>query len=554
MKAIDGFHMSNVTLQHFERAAADIGAHGDNDTLPFDLDTRFVQQRSDELAGIAFTFYEELLRDDEKNSSRKVAELSVFNERLLAPAGPVGFRVTTKVHPFWSVYFNGLGIAIADALEDQRDPSARSYRFKRDGGEELFDRSFSWRAFREATVVEAMKSGDGAMVVQTDISSFYEHISHHHVQNALNDLFHDGRMGNQINALLAKFSAGRSFGLPVGGQASRVLAELFLNPVDQKMTVGEFRWFRYVDDYVLVADSNANAYRALSALSYALADYGLTLNRTKTVMLTSKHYSDYVAAQLGDDGDQASRLRAIDLHFDPYSDSAIEDYESLKQVVEGLEVQSILTRELEKALPDNFLVAQVSRTLKMQQPATALQLVATLLSPENLHAFRASWSTIMRGITGLRAASGFESIYSEIDSMLDAIPSHSSHLLQAETSVLHYLRTLQMARTQERAKFVQRIYDGTRSETVKRACIECWRRWMDRAAFTTLRNNWSSMSAECQRLVWLAAASFGDQGEGFKRQVDLNFKRALELGIERQNKPTFASVYVGWCNDAKAVA
>jgi hypothetical protein len=546
--------MSEVTLQHFERAALDIGAHGDNDTLPFDLDTRFVQQRHAELAGMAFAFYEELQRDDAKNSSRKVAELSVFNERLLTPTGPAGFRITTKIHPFWSVYFNGLGIAIADALEDQRDPRARSYRFKRDGGEKLFDVRFSWRAFREATVVEALGIAKGAIVVQTDISSFYEHISHHHLQNALNDLFHDDRMGNQINALLVKFSSGRSFGLPVGGQASRVLAELFLNSVDQKMTVGEIRWFRYVDDYVLIADSNADAYRALSVLSYALADYGLTLNKTKTVMLTSKHYADYVAAQLGGEGDQAARLRAIDLHFDPYSDTAIEDYDSLKQTVEGLEVQSILVKELEKSLPDNFLVAQVSRTLKLQQPATARQLAATLLEPKNLHAFRGAWSTIMRGITGLRATPDFESIYAQIDSMLDTIPDHSSHLLQVETSLLHYLRTLHMERTPERAKFVQRTYNSARSETVKRACIECWRRWKDRAAFTALRNNWSSMSAECQRLVWLAAASFGDQGDGFKRQVELNFRRALELGIERQNKGTFASVYTGWCNDVQAIA
>jgi hypothetical protein len=546
--------MSEVTLQHFKRAALDIGSHGDNDTLPFDLDTRFVQQRHAEFAGMAFAFYEELRCDDKKNSSRKVAELGVFNERLLAPTGPAGFRVTTKIHPFWSVYFNGLGVAIADALEDQRDPRARSYRFKRESGAELFHRSLSWRAFREATVAEALGIADGAIIAQTDISSFYEHISHHHVQNALNDLFPDGRMGNQITALLAKFSAGRSFGLPVGGQASRVIAELFLNSVDQKMTVGEFKWFRYVDDYVLVAHSNADAYRALSALSYALADYGLALNRTKTVMLTSKHYADYVAAQLGGEGGQAARLRAIDLHFDPYSDAAIEDYESLKQTVEGLEVKSILAQELEKSLPDNFLVAQVSRTLKLQVPAAAQQLVTTLLARENLHAFRASWSTIMRGIAGLRAAPGFESIYAHIDSMLDAIPDHSSHLLQAETSVLHYLRTLHMQRTPKRTKFVQRTYDFTRSETVKRACIECWRRWKDRAAFTALRNNWSSMSAECQRLIWLAAASFGDQGDGFKRQVELNFRRALELGIERQNKATFASIYLGWCDDAQAAA
>ncbi|MFP3747599.1 reverse transcriptase, partial [Achromobacter sp. SIMBA_011] len=77
-----------------------------------------------------------------------------------------------------------------------------------------------------------------------------------------------------------------------------------------------------------------------------------------------------------------------------------------------------------------------------------------------------------------------------------------------------------------------------------------WRRWKDRAAFTALRGTWSSMSPECQRLVWLAADSFGDQGDGFRRQVELNFKHALKLGIERQDKATFASIYEGWCSDA----
>lgn len=31
-----------VSLEHFTKAAREIGAHGDNDTLPFDLDNRFI--------------------------------------------------------------------------------------------------------------------------------------------------------------------------------------------------------------------------------------------------------------------------------------------------------------------------------------------------------------------------------------------------------------------------------------------------------------------------------------------------------------------------------
>lgn len=140
--------MTEVTLEHFLRAAADIGAHGDNDTLPFDVDTNFVSARQNELAEVAFAFSEELRKDSESNSKKKIAALTVFSERLLVATGASGFRVTTKLHPFWSIYFNGLGVAIADQLEPRRDQRTFSYRFQTEGGSELFDRGSSWRVFR----------------------------------------------------------------------------------------------------------------------------------------------------------------------------------------------------------------------------------------------------------------------------------------------------------------------------------------------------------------------------------------------------------------------
>lgn len=542
--------MPEVEFSHFERAAADIGAHGDNDTLPFDIDTRFLSDKQVELASLAFDFYQQLQGDSVSNSPRRLGSMTVFNERLLAPAGPAGFRVATKIQPFWNLYFNGLGVAVADAFESLRDQRAHSYRFIREGGVELFNRDRSWRAFREQTAAEASASCPGTIVVQTDISGFYEHISHHHIENFVQDVFPDnGRIAAQIVALLSKFSGGRSFGLPVGGQCSRILAELFLSQVDRRMTSSGISWHRYVDDYVLIADSHADAYKALSVLSHALADYGLTLSKTKTIFLSAKHYADYVSSQLGFDDSEAGKLREIDLHFDPYSDTAITDYESLRQTVEALEIQKLLNRELEKALPDTFLVTQIGRTLRLHEPSVAIQLATTLLSAGNLHAFRASWSTIMRGVANLRSTAEFEGIFSSIDSLIDRIPIHSSHLLQAEASLLHYLRTLRFHQTEARSSFVYRIYESARSDTVRRACLDCWRQWKHRDGFTLVRNRWNELSVECQRLLWLWSHSMGDQGDGFRRQVRHNVRQGWRLGIERQNVASYASVYEGWCDD-----
>jgi hypothetical protein len=538
-----------VTLDHFARAAADIAAHGDNDMLPFDVDTRFVADNQQQLAEIAFDYFRQLQGDSVENNKNRIGGLTVFNERLLSPAGPAGFRASTKIHPFWNLYLNGLGIAVADTLAPLRNPAAWSYRFLPEGGEDLFDRTSSWRAFRESTADAARKSPEDVFIVQTDIASFYEHISHHYLENQLADLFDDqGRLAKQIVGLLTKCSGGRSFGLPVGGQGARALAELMLHPIDGELTVQNLVWSRYVDDYVLVASSSEAAYGALAKLSHGLGDYGLNLSRNKTSLLSGKHYADFVSAQLGGDEDEASRLREIDVYFDPYSDTAVEEYDSLKETVGSLQVQKLLNRELEKSLPDTFLVTQIARTMRLQTSEVAVQLIATLLGQGNLNAFRASWSSIMRGVASLRSNDQFADIFSYIDVLLDNVPLHSAHLLQAEANVVHYLRTLRFARTDARAAFVRRTYDDTRSETVRRGCIDCWRTWPDRPSFTMLRNRWNQLSPETQRLVWLASYSMGDEGAGLRRQFQINTEVSWTLGIERQNVRRFSTIYRSWCD------
>ena len=560
--------MASPELRHFVRAARDIGAHGDNDTLPFDLDVRFAGKAATELAAIAFGFYSELKGGPEKENKSRLEGMRVYSERLVAPSGPAGFRVVTKIHPFWNIYLNGLAIAIAESLEPLRDDRARSYRFLPSADEQLFDTDRTWRAFKEATVEHAASAGAEAIVVQTDISSFYEHVSHHYLENFINDLGGDCKVvAAQVNALLGHFSAKRSFGLPVGGQAARILAELFLSYVDNALSAAGLNWHRYVDDYVLIAANTADAYRALGALAQALLDYGLSLNKSKTVFLSSKHYQDYVRAQLGDNDDEAMKLRKIDLKFDPYSDEPDVDYESLKETVESLEVRRLLNRELEKALPDNFLVAQIGRTMRLHEPAVALEIATTLLNPANLHAFRSSFSTIMRGIAHLRSDATFAAIHGIIDSLLDSVPISSGHLLEADTNRLHYLRCLRFRMTPTRRRFMQGLFEGTRSEVLQHACIDCWRNWKDRVAYNHLRNRWNQMTSDCQRVFWRATFAFGDEGEAARRQFKHALPKAWALGVEvpldekkdagrlkthpRGAEPRFATVYQEWAEEMK---
>jgi hypothetical protein len=216
---------------------------------------------------------------------------------------------------------NGLAIAIAEANEKNRSARAHSYRL---GAEPpaFFDKARSWRTYKEDTLKK-----EKCVVVQTDISSFYEHIYHHRLANVIQDLEHpDSTVALQIDRILSKLAAGRSFGPPVGGQCARVLAEVMMTPIDHSLSDAGIVWHRYVDDFTLVCDSQQDSYRALSVLSHTLADYGLSLNRSKTTILSAKHYADYIGAQLGEGEGVSLALKELDLHFDPYSDTAHTEY------------------------------------------------------------------------------------------------------------------------------------------------------------------------------------------------------------------------------------
>ncbi|TGV62651.1 reverse transcriptase, partial [Mesorhizobium sp. M00.F.Ca.ET.158.01.1.1] len=93
------------------------------------------------------------------------------------------------------------------------------------------------------------------------------------------------------------------------------------------------------------------------------------------------------------------------------SDASKSDYEELKKSFDDIDIQFLLDLEKQKSQPDNFVLAQIGRALKFQEPTVAAQLCATLLDVRNLDSFRASWAKIMRGVYSVRANEDFNVVF-----------------------------------------------------------------------------------------------------------------------------------------------
>lgn len=206
--------------------------------------------------------------------------------RCLVPAGYLGQRLATQIPPLWNAYYLGIVIACAPRIEHLRVSSSKvfSYRFVSSNDQsQIFDAEIGWSGFMDATV---QLSAQDAYVAITDIAHFYHRIRINTVAQALERAGIENSLRELLIKVLEIFEVDR-YGLPVGGPASRLLAELVLARVDALLEQKSIPFVRFVDDIRLFAKSEDGAQRSLLVLANILGEDGFFLQKQKTQVIRS---------------------------------------------------------------------------------------------------------------------------------------------------------------------------------------------------------------------------------------------------------------------------
>jgi RNA-directed DNA polymerase len=74
----------------------------------------------------------------------------------------------------------------------------------------------------------------------------------------------------------------------VGGVLSPLLANIYLNPLDHRLTEAGFAAVRYADDFVILCKTREAAAAALTLVQRWVAENGLTLHPTKTKIVDAR--------------------------------------------------------------------------------------------------------------------------------------------------------------------------------------------------------------------------------------------------------------------------
>lgn len=180
-----------------------------------------------------------------------------------------------------------LVLSIAKELEGQRINKSKrivySYRFKFDENSgRLFDPKYSHSAFM-SRVASLKRDPSNRVMVSCDISGFYDRLNLHRLNSTLLSLPKvDSDIANMLDQILLFWSGRNSYGLPVGSNGSRILAEAELIEVDNYLLDRGVKFCRFVDDFRIFAQNADEANKNLECVVFALQREGLVLNSGKT--------------------------------------------------------------------------------------------------------------------------------------------------------------------------------------------------------------------------------------------------------------------------------
>jgi len=145
--------------------------------------------------------------------------------------------------------------------------------------------------------VEELLKGGSHWVVDADIKGYFDSIPHHKLMEKVAIKISDGRVLKLIESYLkagvfevCKGWEATEEGTPQGGVVSPLLANIYLDDLDWKISEAGLQMIRYADDFVILSRTEQEAQRALALVSDWMERAQLQLHpqKTKIVDATQK--------------------------------------------------------------------------------------------------------------------------------------------------------------------------------------------------------------------------------------------------------------------------
>jgi len=517
--------MPLLPKEDLRKAVDNIANWGDTDLFPLPIENHVFHDVPEKVA--------DLLADVASNFDEEVTRFPVDSYSTLAPVGYTGFRWATQIEPLWNAYLLGAVISLAPQIESARlseDLSkVFSYRYRSDTTDHSLFAQDSWNRFQKTTRLHAE---DHKYVVSVDIGDFYARIYHHRLENALRAVDSTATKTKYIMTILKRLSNNTSYGLPVGGPAARILAELVLNRVDHLIiTEPTMKNFcRYADDYRFFVDDIQAAYKAVGILSEKLLrNEGLTLQKNKTRIMKSAEYLSVLEPEDPPAGSSGAFLK-LHIHYDPYSPTAAKDYDRVREQLNHFDILSLLREELTKGRIDPAMTRRLVHAIRYMDATPRQQAVLSLL--ENIETLAPVIPQVMMAIRDCISdldPDFIDKVHGSIRKLID----DRHYVAQVDLNLSFMIRVLASRHTTENELLLIRLYQSPHgfgsgfAPYIQRDIMLILARWGVTYWLSDQKNYISSAHLWVKRAFIIASYALGDEGSHW-RQASMPLMGAFE--------------------------
>lgn len=203
--------------------------------------------------------------------------------RLVAEPKPGGVRWLARLDARTGAAYAASVAPLVPAIERELPPAVVANRVVLASTDPPAIRLESWRVARSRfrRLVRAGASGAGAALM-TDVRECYASIGAPLVAQALGGLGVRRAELGSVLALLRTLETHGVRGLPIGPEASAVLANAVLLRIDRRLAEAGLAHVRWVDDLIVFADDAGAAQDALAIVRTSLAEMDLAPAEHKT--------------------------------------------------------------------------------------------------------------------------------------------------------------------------------------------------------------------------------------------------------------------------------
>lgn len=356
--------MSGLAKECLERAIMHLTSLGDTDIFPAPFEFKFFDLQKEQLV--------DLLANLNTGSHTPT---SAFE--CLCPKGNLSFRIAHQLFPVDSLLYTAAVIQIAPALEAMKLDSAKgpyAYRFVDEADNpRLFYASSNfhdWLCSLREKFSPQSGFDDVKYVIETDISDFYSRIYFHRLEH----IFDDCNAPNQVRRIIEKIikatRARQSYGLPVGSSASRILAEALLIDTDRMIEQASVDYSRYVDDFRIVVNHQAEVHSVLCKLAeHLMLTEGLSLNASKTRSYTDAEGVELIDSKLSDVFNDEELVK-----LNQYIRAVYDDEDVSVEEIEDVDSADLIKKleEVQKRVPSDYtalrVIIKALRAVEINEP------------------------------------------------------------------------------------------------------------------------------------------------------------------------------------------